>query len=86
MPEELQVGLFWGFLSAYHLFYFPFVGIIWSLEELSPLFCLLPLVFVPVVYHIGYTLGYKGFSIRDKLMYIDPNKQNQNKKRERYFK
>ncbi len=87
VPEELQVGLWWGFLSAYHLFYFPFVGVVWPLEEISPLFCLLPLIFVPVVYHIGYTLGYKGFSIREKLVYVDPNKaQQQTKKRERYFK
>ena len=85
VPEELQVGLFWGFLSAYHLFYFPFVGVIWTLETVSPLFCLLPLVFVPVVYHIGYTLGFKGFSIRQKLMYTDPEKTKP-KERQRYFK
>ncbi len=86
IPEELRTGLHWGFLSAYHLFYFPFVGIVWPLEEISPFFCLVPIVIPVVVYHIGYTLGYKRISIRDKLVYVDPEKQKKQHERERKFK
>lgn len=86
VPEELQTGLFWGIQSVYHLFYFPFVGIVWPLEEVSPFFCLLPLIFPVIFYHVGYTLGYKRISIRDKLVYTDPNKAKTEVKKERKFK
>ena len=86
VPEELQTGLHWGFLSVYHLFYFPFVGIVWPLEEISPFFCLLPVVIPVIINHIGYTLGYKRISLRDKLVYVDPNKQKKENTRERKFK
>ena len=64
----------------------PFVGIVWPLEEISPFFCLVPIVIPVVVYHIGYTLGYKRISIRDKLVYVDPEKQKKQHERERKFK
>ncbi len=56
-------------LSLYKLYYAPFVDILWFLEQISYFFYLLPLVVAPLVCHMGYILGYRRFSILEKLIY-----------------
>jgi|GEM_PF-929245 len=76
VPADIASGLHWGIQSAYHLFYCPFVGILWPLEEISPFFCVLPAIVAPIVAHIGYTLGYRRFSIKDKMVYTQKPENN----------
>ncbi|MDR1117196.1 MAG: hypothetical protein LBL09_02990 [Oscillospiraceae bacterium] len=72
----------WIFLSAFKLFYGPFVDIIWLMSQATPFLYFLLLLVAPCAYHIGYSLGYKGFSIGEKLIY----KKKPDREREKKFR
>ncbi|MGI6577603.1 MAG: hypothetical protein ACOX1Q_06120 [Eubacteriales bacterium] len=70
------------FVSAYKLFYAPFVDLIWFAEQATPLLFPLFTLITPVVVHIGYLLGYKGYAVSDKFY----KKNTNNDIREKKFK
>lgn len=69
VAPALQTGISSIIPVLYHAFYMPFMYVLQKLEDISPLFCLLPIVIAPAIYHVAYTLGMKGFSIGAKLVY-----------------
>lgn len=76
VPQAMQTGISGIIPVLYHGFYLPFMYVLQKLEDISPLFCILPVVIAPAVYHVAYTLGMKGFSISAKLIYKKPNGEN----------
>lgn len=76
VPQALQTGISGMIPVLYHGFYLPFMYVLQKLEDISPLFCILPVIIAPLVYHIAYTLGMKGFSISAKLIYKKPSDEN----------
>jgi uncharacterized membrane protein len=72
------------FLSAFKLFYAPFVDLIWLCQESAPLLFVLFTLITPVLVHIGYTLGFKGLMISEKFRQHDKKKENID--RDRRFK
>jgi len=70
------------FVSAFKLFYSPFVDLIWLAEQATPLLFILFTLITPVFVHIGYSLGYNGYMISEKLFYT----KKQDVHRERRFK
>ena len=68
----LQTGISTLIPIIYHAFYMPFLAALQKLEDISPLFCLLPVVLAPAIYHLAYTLGMKHISILQKIVYKKP--------------
>jgi hypothetical protein len=69
-------------LAGYKLFYEPFVDIIWLLDQISPVLYILVPIIPPIFVHIGYSLGFKGYMISEKVVYKKKPEIN----RERKFK
>lgn len=73
VDPALQTGISIAIPILYHAFYLPFLAALQKLELVSPLFCLVPVVIAPAIYHLAYTLGMKRISIMQKLVYKKPD-------------
>ncbi len=71
----MQTGISAVIPIVYHTFYMPFLFVLQKLEDVSPLFCLLPVLIAPAIYHVAYTFGMKHFSILARLVYKKPDKE-----------
>lgn len=68
------------FVSAYKIFYAPFVDLIWLAEQATPLLFPLFALITPVVVHIGYILGYSGYAVSEKFYKKNPKSNIREKK------
>lgn len=71
------------FFALFRLFYLPFADILWLLGQVSLLFYLLAPLVTPLIVHIGYTMGLKGFNLSERILY---QKKMSPEKRERKFR
>ena len=68
------------FVSAYKLFYMPFVDLIWLAEQATPLLFPLFALITPAIVHLGYFLGYSGYAVSAKFYKRNPKSSIREKK------
>ncbi len=73
-------------LSIFKLFYAPFVDLVWVMDQVSPLLYIIMPIFTPVIVHVGYSLGFNGTMLSEKLIYTNKKSTKPGTTRERKFK